>query len=121
MNRNTFWGIVLVFFILAGILTPQPANSITSDILAMSDSNSKLIATEVGISQLVKANNRFGFNLFSQLQTLASPSQNIFISPQSIAIALAMTRNGTQGETLAEIESNIRIRTARYSKDRFKL
>ena len=89
---------------MAGLVSQQEASSISS--LDNPSSEPKLIAAEISISQLVEANNRFGFNLFAQLQQ-SSPSQNIFISPGSIAIALAMTRNGTEGETLAEMSQTL--------------
>jgi serine protease inhibitor len=67
----------------------------------------KLLAAETTtttkISQLVAANNRFGFNLFRQLHSTQSPTKNLVISPKSIAIALAMTRNGTSNSTLEEM------------------
>jgi serine protease inhibitor len=49
-------------------------------------------------SRLVAADTKFGFNLYSQL-TKRAANKNIFISPASIAIALAMTYNGATGET----------------------
>ena len=107
MNCKIFWGIVLVFFILVGLVSQTPASISFSGNSAMSDS--KLIASEVGISQLVEANNRFSFNLFSQLLARTSPPQNIFISPQSIAIAFTTIRNGTEGETLAEIDRTLEL------------
>jgi len=48
--------------------------------------------------RLVAANTGFGFNLFQELEQ-ADPGQNIFISPASVAMALAMTYNGANGET----------------------
>jgi serine protease inhibitor len=49
-------------------------------------------------SRLVAADTKFGFNLYSQL-TRQGADKNIFISPASIAMALAMTYNGANGET----------------------
>ena len=47
---------------------------------------------------LVSANTRFAFNIFNQLIE-EDGGQNIFISPLSILLALAMTYNGAVGET----------------------
>ena len=110
MNRNTLWGTfaVLLLLILASLVSQEEASSIDFFDDAPKVEKSKLIVsqTEPNTSQLVDANNHFGFKLFSQLQQ-SSESQNIFISPQSIAIALAMTRNGTEGDTLAEINRTL--------------
>ncbi|NMA92631.1 MAG: serpin family protein [Firmicutes bacterium] len=48
--------------------------------------------------RLVKANTGFALNLFQVLQK-AEPGENIFISPASVSLALAMTYNGAAGET----------------------
>ena len=50
------------------------------------------------MKKLVSANNKFGFQLFSEIQKSQS-NENIFISPISIAIALSMTYNGAAGKT----------------------
>lgn len=110
MNRNTLWGTFALVLLLglAALASQEEANSISS--LNQLASGSKLIASQPGtkLNQLVNANNRFGFNLFTQLQLQQkSQPQNIFISPQSIAIALAMTRNGTAGKTQAEITQTL--------------
>ncbi|MEY2831153.1 MAG: hypothetical protein RLZZ574_411 [Cyanobacteriota bacterium] len=110
MNRNTLWGTFALVLLLglAALASQEEASSISS--LNQLDSGSKLIASQPGtkLNQLVNANNRFGFDLFTQLQLQPkSQSQNIFISPQSIAIALGMTRNGTAGKTQAEITQTL--------------
>ncbi|MEL7077777.1 MAG: serpin family protein, partial [Cyanobacteria bacterium J06582_2] len=110
MNRNTVWGtlaVVLLLF-LAGIAHQEEASSIVS--LDEISAPSQLVAqkTEVKMSQLVDANNRFGFDLFAQLQP-DSASANLVVSPQSIAIALAMLRNGAGAETRQEITSTLKL------------
>ena len=48
--------------------------------------------------KLTTANTQFGFALFAELRN-GEPEHNVFISPTSIATALAMTYNGAAGET----------------------
>lgn len=49
-------------------------------------------------SQLVGADTRFAFRLFGELVG-QDAGKNVFISPVSVALALAMTYNGARGET----------------------
>ena len=49
-------------------------------------------------SDIVTANTRFGFNLFNEIRE-TEQNKNIFISPVSVSIALAMTLNGAAAET----------------------
>jgi serine protease inhibitor len=49
-------------------------------------------------STLAAASNAFGFDMFQQLQSQAA-NKNVFFSPLSVTIALAMTYNGAAGET----------------------
>ena len=48
--------------------------------------------------RLVKASNDFGFRLYRELAK-TDAARNIFISPASIELALAMTYNGASGES----------------------
>ncbi len=49
-------------------------------------------------SHLAAADTRFGLRLFAELAR-QDAGKNVFISPASVAMALAMTYNGAQGET----------------------
>jgi serine protease inhibitor len=49
-------------------------------------------------SSLAEASNAFGFDLFQQLWRRAE-NKNVFFSPLSVTVALAMTYNGAAGET----------------------
>lgn len=49
-------------------------------------------------SKLIAANTKFGFKLFSEVLE-KDRGNNIFVSPSSVAIALAMTYNGASGTT----------------------
>jgi len=49
-------------------------------------------------SGIAAASNAFGFDLFQQLQRQAA-NKNVFFSPLSVSVALAMTYNGAVGET----------------------
>lgn len=59
-------------------------------------------------SQLVTADNQFGFNLFSQL-VQQDDNQNMMISPTSVAIALSMLYNGARGETQQQIATTLEL------------
>jgi serpin B len=50
------------------------------------------------IKKVVVANTRFGFKLFAEVAK-QDAGKNVFISPSSIAFALAVTYNGASGET----------------------
>ncbi|MEN9521233.1 MAG: hypothetical protein RLZZ381_3821, partial [Cyanobacteriota bacterium] len=67
MNRNTFWGTFAMVLLLglAALASKKEASSIGS--LNQLSTTSKLIVIkpEAKLNQLVNANNRFGFNLFT--------------------------------------------------------
>jgi serpin B len=51
---------------------------------------------------VIKGNNQFAFELYHRLN---SGKENIFLSPYSISIALAMTSGGARGQTAAQMEA----------------
>lgn len=60
-------------------------------------------STQQGVQEVVRANNEFAFDLYSQLSK--SEKGNIFYSPYSIFAALAMTYEGARGQTADEMKS----------------
>ena len=58
--------------------------------------------------QIAFANNQFGFELFNHVFN-PERGQNVFISPTSIALALAMTYNGAGGETQKAMASTLHL------------
>jgi serpin B len=64
--------------------------------------------TSQGVQQIVNANNRFALQLYSRLKEL--PEQdNVFFSPYSISIALAMTYEGARGDTAKAMQSVLHL------------
>jgi serpin B len=107
MKRNTILRILGVSLLLGLITIIFQEKTSFGKQIQLNSLLPKLLAAETTtttkMSQLVAANNRFGFNLFRQLHSTQSPTKNLVISPNSIAIALAMTRNGTSNSTLEEM------------------
>jgi serine protease inhibitor len=58
---------------------------------------------------LVLSNNSFGFDVFRQISQSENSDRNIFISPLSISLSLAMTYNGADGETKTEMQNTLRF------------
>lgn len=57
---------------------------------------------------LVLSNNAFGFDMFRSINN-NDTGKNVFISPLSISLALAMTYNGADGETKTEMQNTLRF------------
>ena len=87
--------------VLMGVLGCSQINSSTSALAqsALPESESPISKRKLNPdSKLVTANTKFGFKLFSEVLKQDS-SKNVFVSPSSVAIALAMTYNGASGST----------------------
>ena len=65
-------------------------------------------ATEEGVERVVKANNQFAFELYDEL---SKEHENVFFSPYSIDVALAMTYEGANSKTKGEMERALHIPT----------
>jgi len=60
--------------------------------------------TSEKVSEVVNANNKFAFDLYSKYRVKYN-ERNVFFSPYSISTALAMTYEGARGKTAEEIRS----------------
>lgn len=60
-------------------------------------------------NRLVDADNRFAFKLFRELAQQSDPDSSLFLSPLSVATALAMTYNGAAGTTEQEMAAALEL------------
>ncbi|MCY3744217.1 MAG: serpin family protein [Candidatus Poribacteria bacterium] len=60
-------------------------------------------------TNVATANTQFGFDLFNDIRK-TEEDKNIFISPLSISIALAMTLNGASGETQQAMTNTLQLK-----------
>ena len=66
--------------------------------------------TPEGVNVIVTANNQFAFDLYSEFKDTPEHKEgNIFFSPYSISVALAMTYEGARGQTAEEMQSVLHI------------
>ena len=72
--------------------------------------DNKEVEPEIGSidTKVVTANTRFGFNLFDEIRK-TEQDENIFISPFSVSVALAMTLNGASGETQHAMTNTLQL------------
>jgi len=89
MMRTSYWASAIV---IGSLVLGYSCPFVYSDLPEKGNSDSEML------HGLVSANTSFGFHLYEKLIERDSES-NIFISPASIAMALAMTYNGARGET----------------------
>lgn len=53
--------------------------------------------------QKAEADNKFTFNLLKQVAAAEPSTNNLMLSPLSVSMAIAMTSNGSKGQTLSDI------------------
>ncbi len=59
--------------------------------------------------QLLQANQQFSFKLFQAIQSSATPTDNVFVSPTSVALALSMADNGADGTTRSAMNQALQL------------
>ena len=87
-------------------LTPEPGISATQ--VDVDAGGGKSVEKGEINPELVAANTRFGFKLYSELLK-ADGNTNVFFSPASVAIALAMTYNGAKGDTQQAMANTLEL------------
>lgn len=58
-------------------------------------------------SDIIKGDNDLGFRMMELISSTENAGTNVFISPTSISLALAMTYNGAEGDTKSEMEETL--------------
>ena len=112
MKRNFIVGTISISLVLVLVgIVPQIEIGQQSDLVQqnklMAQESTAETITEID-KQLVAANNRFGFELFTKI-IQQQQDKNVFISPASVAIALSMASNGAGGETLQAMTEVLKL------------
>ncbi|MFC1887382.1 serpin family protein [Candidatus Cloacimonadota bacterium] len=92
------------FILLMIVILCQPLFSLSKIKKAFQGNENEMPEDLVVDVELTENINKFGFELFNDLNK-AKGSDNIFISPVSIALALSMVNNGAENTTLGEINA----------------
>ena len=93
-----------------GALTPTPSPDLTEkpgDELRSDKERAAPSATDIELTDLVKGNSAFAFDLY---KALSATDGNLFYSPYSISLALAMTYAGAVGETERQMADTLHYR-----------
>jgi serpin B len=102
----------LIFLALIGCSTVSQLsvakNNRPSNNNAAMENQSNKATSDAADSRLVSANTKFGFKLFAEVAK-QDAGKNVFISPASVGLALAMTYNGAVGETKQGMERALEI------------
>jgi len=106
MNRKLIavLALVLLLPVIASIQLAQPA---AGEVLK--SDRERITSLDVSASEqvlLVEGNSAFAFNLY---QALKEEDGNLFYSPYSISLALAMTYAGARGETTQQIADTLQF------------
>ena len=100
---------MLIAFALVGCsVTHSSDNSKSANINAPMENEINKPGDGSVDGRLVSANTAFGFKLFAEVAK-HDAGKNIFISPASVGLALAMTYNGAVGETKLAVERALEI------------
>ena len=95
---------IIVLFVILGIITSCSKNK---------NEDTRKVAVPIELSQhqkdLVVSNNEFGFDIFKTISSTEADANNLFISPLSISLALAMTYNGANGNTKTEMQNTLKF------------
>lgn len=95
--------LILPIFLLSLILVQSCNHTITN--AGDQSLPRKLTETE---REIVKADNDFSYDIFRETVAWDTTSDNVFISPLSISMALGMTVNGAAGTTREEMKQALR-------------
>ncbi len=99
--------VLVIVLLLPGIASIQMAQPAAGEVLK--SDKERIISPDVSTSEqalLVEGNSAFAFELY---QTLKGEEGNLFYSPYSISLALAMTYAGARGETAQQMANTLQF------------
>ena len=99
--------VVLLVPVIASVQLAQPTQPAAA--AELKSDKGRITSPDVGSDEqalLVEGNSAFAFELY---QTLKGQEGNLFYSPYSISLALAMTYAGARGETAEQMANTIRF------------
>jgi len=74
-------------------------------LLVACDKNPEVFPVSLKQQEVINSGNVFGFDLFRKINETEIAAKNLFISPLSISMALGMTLNGANANTLDEMKA----------------
>ncbi len=97
--------LLLPLVVVAFLVQSCGSDNMGNDQKPSEKSSVKLTSNE---KALISSENKFSYNIFHHVIEVDS-TQNVFISPLSISMALGMTLNGAAGETKTEIAKTLNM------------
>lgn len=73
------------------------------------DDKTPSVTSTADQEKIIHSSNEFGFDLYKEVAGQADANENILLSPLSVSMALAMTKNGAAGSTYEEINNTLRL------------
>jgi serpin B len=98
--KNKHFLIVLCFAMLAFVSCSKSSLKSTRPVV-----QGNVLSLTPLEQQKAKGDNAFSFQLFNAVAGADNSGNNLFISPLSVSIAMAMTSNGANGQTLTAIDN----------------
>jgi len=92
MFKKNIHFLIIPFLLAAALGAQEPAKLATGE--------------KPAVNPMISAGNAFSFDLYKQL---SKESGNVFFSPYSITVALAMTHEGARGATAREMEKTLHL------------
>jgi serpin B len=100
---------ILTEFVIISAAMPATFSAPTGGVVRAQQPADRMGRPVTAVRAITDATNRFAWELYGQFR--AESDGNLFFSPQSISIALAMTQEGARGETAKQMGRVLHVST----------